>query len=44
MQDDIDNGSLWMMINEFKLEHLDLEVRKNLKTNKSLRKGFVNIF
>ncbi|KAF4169680.1 hypothetical protein CNMCM6936_006839 [Aspergillus lentulus] len=44
MQNDIDDGGLWIMVNQFRLEHLDLEVRKNLKTNKSLRKGFVNIF
>ncbi|KAF4220079.1 hypothetical protein CNMCM8980_003368 [Aspergillus fumigatiaffinis] len=44
MQNEIDDGGLWMMVNQFRLEHLDLEVRKNLKTNKSLRKGFVNIF
>ncbi|KAF4187709.1 hypothetical protein CNMCM8694_005580 [Aspergillus lentulus] len=44
MQDDIDDGRVWIEDNAFKLEHLDLEVRKNLRTNKSLRKGFVNIF
>jgi hypothetical protein len=44
MQNEIDDGGSWIEFNEFRLEHLDLEVRKNLKTNKSLRKGFVNIF
>ncbi|PKX91234.1 uncharacterized protein P174DRAFT_376578 [Aspergillus novofumigatus IBT 16806] len=44
MQNDIDDGGFWIEVNKFKLEHLDLEVRKNLKTNKSLRKGFANIF
>ncbi|GES62937.1 zinc knuckle transcription factor [Aspergillus terreus] len=43
-QDGIDDGGLWIEENEFELKHLDLEVRKNLKTNKSLRKGFVNMF
>lgn len=40
----IDDGGLWIMFHGFRLEHLDLEVRENLKTNKSLRKGFVNMF
>jgi hypothetical protein len=44
MQEYIDNGDLWMDWNDCKLEHLEPDVRKNLKTNKSLRKGFVNIF
>lgn len=44
MQDQIDDGGFWIEFNDFDLEHLDPDVRKNLKTNKSLRKGFVNIF
>ncbi|OQD86705.1 hypothetical protein PENANT_c007G03009 [Penicillium antarcticum] len=44
MQDDIDDGGLWVELNDFKLEHLEPDVRHNLETNKSLRKGFVNIF
>ncbi|KAF7179173.1 hypothetical protein CNMCM7691_008104 [Aspergillus felis] len=44
MQNEIEDGGFWIKVNEFKLEHLDLEVRKNLKTNKSIRRGFVNIF
>ncbi|PYH42930.1 uncharacterized protein BP01DRAFT_324199 [Aspergillus saccharolyticus JOP 1030-1] len=44
MPNEIDDGGFWIEVNEFKLEHLDLEMRKNLKTNKSLRRGFVNIF
>ncbi|KAJ5098833.1 hypothetical protein N7532_005834 [Penicillium argentinense] len=43
MQDGIDDSGFWVDFNDFKLEHLDLDVRKNLKTNKSLRRGFVNI-
>jgi hypothetical protein len=44
MQNEIDDGGFWIEVNEFKLEHLDHAMRKNLKTNKSLRRGFVNIF
>ncbi|RWQ91587.1 hypothetical protein C8Q69DRAFT_482469 [Paecilomyces variotii] len=33
----------FMDYHDFNLERLDPEVRNNLKTNKSLRKGFVNI-
>lgn len=44
MQDQIDDGGFWIEFNDFDLEHLDPDMRKNLKTNKSLRKGFVNIF
>ncbi|KAJ5263953.1 hypothetical protein N7478_011558 [Penicillium angulare] len=44
MQNDIDDGGLWVKFNDWKLEHLDPDVRHNLKTNKSIRKGFVNMF
>ncbi|KAH3336891.1 hypothetical protein KXW44_006997, partial [Aspergillus fumigatus] len=44
MQEEIDDGDLWIKDNDYILVHLDPDVRKNLKTNKSLRKGFVNIF
>ncbi|KAJ5479887.1 zinc knuckle transcription factor [Penicillium desertorum] len=44
MQEYIDDSDLWMNFNDCKLEHLEPDVRKNLGTNKSLRKGFVNIF
>lgn len=43
-QDGIDDGGFWIEYHDHILEHLDPDVRKNLKTNKSLRKGFVNIF
>ncbi|KAG2418849.1 hypothetical protein HFD88_001951 [Aspergillus terreus] len=42
--DGIDNGGFWVDMNELRLQHLDIKVRRNLKTNKSLRKGFVNMF
>lgn len=44
MQYGIDDGDFWIKDNDYILVHLHLDVRKNLKTNKSLRKGFVNIF
>lgn len=44
MQEEIDDGDFWIKDNHYILVHLDRDVRKNLKTNKSLRKGFVNIF
>jgi hypothetical protein len=44
MQYEIDDGDFWIKDNDYILVHLDLDVRKKLKTNKSLRKGFVNIF
>jgi hypothetical protein len=44
MQNEIDDGGSWIEFNEFRLEHLNLKVWKKLKTNKSLWKGFVNIF
>ncbi|KAJ5824168.1 hypothetical protein N7447_006508 [Penicillium robsamsonii] len=44
MQDEIDDGDFWTNCNDYKLEHLDYDVQENLKTNKSLRKGFVNLF
>ncbi|KAJ9297976.1 hypothetical protein DTO271G3_4197 [Paecilomyces variotii] len=43
MQNEIDDGGSWTDYHDFNLEHLDPDVRNNLKTNKSLRKGFVNI-
>ncbi|KAJ5124023.1 zinc knuckle transcription factor, partial [Penicillium bovifimosum] len=42
--EEIDDGDFWIEDNDYILVHLDPDVRKNLKTNKSLRKGFVNIF
>jgi hypothetical protein len=44
MQEEIDDGDFWIKDNDYIFVHLDPDVRKNLKTNKSLRKGFVNIF
>lgn len=44
MQEEIDDGDFWIKDNHYILVHLDPDVRKNLRTNKSLRKGFVNIF
>ncbi|KAL7650403.1 hypothetical protein M752DRAFT_277798 [Aspergillus phoenicis ATCC 13157] len=44
MQDGINDGGFWVEFNDFRLKHLDFDVRKNLKTNKSLRKGFVKSF
>ncbi|KAJ5179433.1 zinc knuckle transcription factor [Penicillium capsulatum] len=43
-QEEIDDGSFWVEDNNYIIVHLDPDVRKNLKTNKSLRRGFVNIF
>ena len=40
----MDDGSFWIQDNDYTLVHLDPDVRRNLKPNKSLRKGFVNIF
>ena len=44
MQRDIDDGRCWVKFNDWKLEHLDPDVRHNLETNKSIRKGLVNMF
>lgn len=44
MQEEIDDGSFWVEDNDYIIVHLDPDVRNNLKTNKSLRRGFVNIF
>ncbi|KAJ5373957.1 zinc knuckle transcription factor [Penicillium concentricum] len=44
MQDGIEDGGFWVEFNDHRLEHLDSDVRENLKTNKSLRKGFANLF
>ncbi|KAJ5437606.1 hypothetical protein N7445_006150 [Penicillium cf. griseofulvum] len=44
MQEGIDDGSFWVEDNDYIIVHLDSDVRQNLKSNKSLRRGFVNIF
>lgn len=44
MQYGIDDGGFWATSCDLRLKHLDPDVRQNLKTNKSLRKGLVNIF
>lgn len=44
IQEEIHDGGFWVKNNDQILVHLDPDVRKNLKTNKSLGKGFVNIF
>ena len=44
MGDRIDNGGLWVEWNYIYLEYLEPDVRKNLETNESLRKSFVNVF
>lgn len=37
-------GFEWLEWNDHHLEHLDPGVKSNMKTNKSLRQGFANIF
>jgi GNAT superfamily N-acetyltransferase len=44
IQEGIDDGSFWVKDNDYLLIHLDHDVRRNLRTNKSFRKGFANIF
>lgn len=44
IQEHIDNGEFWIKDDDDILVHFDCDVRRNLKTNKSLRKGFVKIF
>ncbi|GIJ99534.1 hypothetical protein Aspvir_001667 [Aspergillus viridinutans] len=44
IRDDIDDGEFWIEDNHDILVHLDPDVRTNLETNKSLRRGFVNMF
>jgi hypothetical protein len=44
IQEHIDDGRFWIKDNKYILVHLDPGVRTNLKTNKSLRQGFVNMF
>ncbi|KAJ5748237.1 uncharacterized protein N7511_009933 [Penicillium nucicola] len=44
LQEDIDDGGLWVNWNYSILEELEPDVRRNLRTNKSLRNGFANIF
>ncbi|KAL4989772.1 hypothetical protein BDW68DRAFT_195610 [Aspergillus falconensis] len=38
--DEIDDGSFWVKDNNYILVHLNPNIQKNLKTNKSLRKDF----
>ncbi|KAL6229437.1 hypothetical protein BDW75DRAFT_235209 [Aspergillus navahoensis] len=40
----IDDSSFWVKDNDYLLIHLNHDVRRNLRTNKSFRKGFANIF
>ena len=35
-QNEIGDGGLWVELNDFKLEHLDPDVRHNLEISKSL--------
>ncbi|KAL2871683.1 uncharacterized protein BJX67DRAFT_389187 [Aspergillus lucknowensis] len=44
IQNGLYDGQFWIEDNDDILGYLDPGVRKNLETNKSLRKGFVNIF
>ena len=44
LKDGIDDGSSWIEYNDDIIVHLDPNVRRNLKTNKSLRRGFANMF
>lgn len=39
-----DTGPDWVTINNDNLEYLPASVRENLKTNKSMRQGFANMF
>jgi hypothetical protein len=43
-KEEINTSGFWIRDNEYILVYLDPDIRKNLKTNRSLRKGFVNIF
>jgi hypothetical protein len=44
IRQDIGRGNLWIDDNDYILIYLDHDVRRNLKTNKSLRKGFRKLF
>jgi hypothetical protein len=44
MQDEFDDGDFWTIFHDSDLEQLDPNVRNNLRTDKSLREGFVNMF
>lgn len=39
-----DTGPEWVADNHYLLTHLPVSVRENLKTNKSMRQGFANMF
>ena len=45
LADDLENdGKTWVETNDYCLKHLPPSVRDNLKTNKSMRQGYTNMF
>jgi hypothetical protein len=45
LADDLENdGKSWVEMNDYLLKHLLPSVRDNLKTNKSMRQGYANMF
>lgn len=44
LEEDLESGPLWVLSPEEYLNYLPDAVRENLKTNKSMREGFVNLF
>lgn len=39
-----DDGPFWVDMHSQSIHHVDPDIQRNFRTNKSLRKGFVNIF
>ena len=39
-----EEAGFWCMVNEENIRHVDLDIRRNFLTNKSLRAGFTNVF
>ena len=44
LNEDIDNGKFWCMSNDYMIDHVAPDIQQNFRTNKSLRRGYSNIF
>ncbi|KAL5335739.1 hypothetical protein BJX70DRAFT_410287 [Aspergillus crustosus] len=44
LESEIEDGETWVEFNDYKIRHVEPDVQENFKTNKSLRRGFTNIF
>lgn len=44
LQEYTDDGPFWVEMHSHSIRHVDPDIQRNFRTNKSLRQGFVNIF